>query len=255
MAKSRAAALKALELDPDLPEAHVALALVKIFSEWDWVGAEEEFQRALVLNPGSAWTRFVYGFHLSLLGRLDEAIAALEGAQQIDPLAVNNWNPDLGAIHELRGEHELAVTYWRYAAELNPNAHGPKNQLGTSLCREGEVEEGIALLEQARSLSPDDPFMVADLAYCYAISGQPDEARGLLASIEAQAAEEYVDPISFALVYVGLGENDEALASFDRAVELRAHALPAATIDPRFDPLRSDPRFVSLLRRIGLAVG
>ena len=251
MARSRAAALKALELDPDLALAHVSLGLVQMYS-WDWSEAERTFRHAIALNPGLVWAHSVYALELAYLGRVEESLAELRRARELDPLAVSPAILDLTLMFESAGQHEQASIRLRTAVELDPASAGARNALGIYECNRGSRESAIASLRMAMSLSPDDPLILADLGYCQAITGSRDEARRLLGELEEWSGREYVDPVSLAHLHVGLGEEEAAFALLERAYELRSHMLPKIALDSRFNPLRSDPRFPDLLRRIGL---
>jgi tetratricopeptide (TPR) repeat protein len=251
MARSRAAALKALELDPDLAEAHVSLGLVQMYS-WDWSEAESTFRHAIALNPGLVWGHSMYALQLAYVGRYEESDAELKRARGLDPLAVSPAILDLTLMFESQDRHELASVQLRTAMELDPASAAARNALGIYECNRGEREKAIASLEKAIALAPDDPLILADLGYCHAITGSRDEAQRLLGELEEWSDREYVDPVSLARLHASLGEKEEAFALLERAYELRSHSLPKIALDARFDPLRSDPRFQDLLRRIGL---
>ncbi len=257
MAKSRAAAEKALALDPNLAEAHISIALVKMYSDFDWEGAEAEFRRALELNPGSGYAHMTLGFELAYRGHLAEARASFERALELDPIGVNmnNWRVDLGRVFALMVDDEKARAYWARTLQFSRDSFAPHSLLGTHDCLGGRFDEGIAHLEKARMISSDDAFPVADLGYCYAMAGRPEEARAALAQIRERSEREYVDPVAQAIVLVGLGDDDAALAQLHRGVELRAHAIHSVGIDRRFAELRKDPRMQEILRLIGLGSG
>jgi Tfp pilus assembly protein PilF len=251
MARSRAAALKALELDPDLAEAHVSLGLVQMYS-WEWSEAERTYRHAIALNPGLVWAHSMYALELAYLGRVEESLAELRRARELDPLAVSPAILDMTLMFESEDQHERARVQLKTAVELDPASAAAHQALGIYECNQGAPENGIASLEKAMALSPDDPLILADLGYCQATAGSRDEAQRLLGELEEWSGREYVDPVSLACLHVGLGEAEAAFALLERAYELRSHMLPKITLDARFDPLRSDPRFPDLLRRIGL---
>ena len=251
MARSRAVAHKALELDPDLAEAHVALGLVQMYS-WDWSEAERTFRHAIALNPGLVWAHSMYALELAYLGRVEDSLAELRRARELDPLAVSPAILDMTLMFESEDRHEQARVRLRTALELDPASAAARKALGIYECNQGAPENGIASLEKAMALSPDDPLILADLGYCHATAGSRDEAQRLLGELEEWSGREYVDPVSLARLHVGLGEEEEAFALLERAYELRSHLLPKIALDVRFDSLRSDPRFPDLLRRIGL---
>ena len=248
MAKSKAAALKALELDPNLAEAHTSLALVQMFYEWDWSGGERGLRRAKELNPGYAFGHLANAWRLAALGRQEEALVEMREAKALDPLRIS---PLLAGFYARAGDEETARRTWGEALELDPHSFRTHRFLGNFECANGRFDEGIAILTRARELG-DDSRVAADLAYCYAASGDPQRARELLAEIEVRSAAEYVDPALVALVHVGLEEEEEAFQWLERAYEIRAFALVFARYDSRYAPLRSDPRFDALFRRMGL---
>jgi TolB-like protein/lipoprotein NlpI len=249
VAKARWAAEKALELDPALAEAHNSMGLVEAFGEWSWSRGEESMRRALELDPSSWWAQYAYALLLAVTGRLDEGLVEMERAVALDPLH-SSTIVYLGEMYAWKGEHEKAVAQWEKAQEIDPGYPRLHQTLGVSLCKRDT--KTIGLLEQARALTPDDPLILADLAYCYATSGRRDEARSLLSQLEEQSRRGYVNPMSFALIHVGLGQVEEAFGWLERAHETRAFLLPFIGVDLPYEPMRSDPRFASLLRRMGL---
>jgi tetratricopeptide (TPR) repeat protein len=227
--------------------------MVLMNADWDWSGAERSLRRALELNPGYVRARLDYAELLAYQGRLDESMSEFQLAEQLDPFWVSSVTLDRGSIHALQGESEQALSVWERALELAPDYYRTHLHIGNHLCGTGAYQEGIASLERARALSPGDPHIVADIGYCHAISGRPDEARKRLRELEEQSEVRYVSPVAQALIRVGLGEKDEALEALERAYQVRAVLLTSIRMDPRYRPLRSDPRFADLLRRIGLA--
>ena len=251
LAKGNAAAQKALELDPDLAEAHAALGNVLWIRDWDWSGAERELRKAIELNPGYVTGHRLYSELLAWTGRLEEATAEQQRAEELDPFWVSSVTQDLGRLYELRGEREKAMAEWERALGLAPNYYRTHQHLGNHYCQEGALEKAIASLERAQTLSPDDPHIVADLGYCYAISGKPAEARKLLRDLEEQSRRRYISPMTLALVHVGLAEHDAAFEWLEQAYEVKALMLTSIRMDTRYGMLSSDPRFDDLLRRIG----
>jgi len=252
MEHASAAARTALELDPDLGESHVALALVRLFGEWSWAEAEAEFQRALELNPGNSFAYEVYAHELGLLGRFDEALERNARARELDPLAVM-YLRQLGILQEWLGELEAARHSFEMALELDPDFAQAHQGLGRSLCQSGRIAEALVAFQRARALGPLDPMIAADMGHCFAVSERPEEARQLLAELNARPGRQHLSPVSLALIHLGLGEHDAALEQLERAYEVRAWHLPSIARDRRWTTLRSDPRFADLLRRIGLA--
>ena len=251
MGKAKEHALKALELDQNLAEAHASLALIKLLYEWDWVGATAEVEKALELNPGQVMTYAAAALRHAFLGDPRDAVTAARKAQELDPLSHRGHNR-LGYYYTVAGDQEKAIEHFERALKLDPSYWAPWYNLGMIHCREGRATEGIPLVEKARGLAPDDPGIVGRLGYCYGVSGQQERALDLLRELEEWSTRSHVSPIAFMLVYLGLGDNEEALEQLEKAYELRQTSIPyALRIYPECEPLRSDPRFQDLLRRVG----
>ena len=251
MARAELNALRAIELDDSIPQAHTSLALVKVFKDWDWKGSEASFQRALEIAPNYWWARLGYGLLLGFTGRLDESLQQLTRAYEGDPLN-QIVIVALADLHLWRGEPEQALAWWKKALELEEEYPVHHQTVAASLCREGPADATIAALERASALSPDEPMLVADLGYCYAVSGRPEQARALLQRLEELSRRMYVSPMSPALIHVGLGDADAAFDALERAYEDRAFFIPFVGVDAPFEPLHADPRFAELLERVGL---
>ena len=249
MVRAREAALRAIELDESLAEAHTALGMIKSMHEWDFAGGEIEFKRAMALNPGDVRSHVLYARVLEGLGRLDEAIAEAEIAQQLDPLSVS-VAVNLAGLHGRAGDYERAAEQFERAFELDPDSAAAHRSRGRLECERGNFAVGLAELRRARSVSPSDPVIVAELGYCLVQAGNEAEARNLLREIDEQQRDE-IAPMTPALVHVGLGEYDEAFEWLERAYDARATLLPSVLTDPRYAQVRADPRFADLLRRMG----
>jgi tetratricopeptide (TPR) repeat protein len=252
MRKSQAAAKRALEIDPNLAEAHTSLGLVYAF-QWRFADAEREYQRALALNPGFVWGRWLYGHLLLITGRDEEALAQLEQARSFDPTGVSPIH-GIAILYERRGDSERARRWLEATAELAPQEHRGWQRLGNHYCRMREHSAGIAELERAHALLPEHVEVKADLAYCYAQAGRIEEAREMQRQLEAEGQSDYVDPVTLSLAALGLGEREQALSLLERAYAIRAHKLVEIAMDPRFDDLRGDPRFREIVDGIGLGV-
>jgi tetratricopeptide (TPR) repeat protein len=252
MARSREFALRALELNENVAEAHAALGLVTLYSDWDLPGAGEHFKRALELNPGFVWARLANAQRLVFQGRIEEAIAEARIAQELDPLSARVTN-DLGWLYDWSGNDRKTVEYFEKARELDPTDNRAYWNLGGHYCARGMSEKGIPLLNTAKRLNPDNPKIIGELSSCYALSGDNEKARELLGELEKQSASRYVSPVALAAAHAGLGETDEAIAWLQKAYDLRAPGLLFVLRgDPMYDSLRSDPRFIELVRRVGL---
>ena len=243
------AAEKALELDPNLAEAHVLLANVKQ-EQWQWADAEAEYRRALALNPNSAPAHEGLGLWLACQGRADEAVAWAERGRELDPLAVSF--EDFGwtlfqtrhydqAIHELRG-----------ALTGRPDDVGALTDLGFALIANNQAADAIPILEKAVSVSKRSAGPMGVLIRAYAQAGRRGDALRLLAELKKRKSEGYVPAGAFVNAYLGLGENDEAFVWLEQAYKEQSNMLQFVKVHPFFDPIRSDPRFADLVRRVGL---
>jgi tetratricopeptide (TPR) repeat protein len=249
MPKAKAAALKAVQMDDSLAEAHTSLAAVKLYYDWDWSGAEREFQRAIQLSPNYPLAHHFYGWFLVYLGREDEALTEMKRAQQLDPISLL-INVDISApLYSMR-RYDQAIEQSRKVLEMEPNYYAAHFTAGGASVQKGDFEQAIVELQKARALQ-DAPFVVGSLGYAYAASGRRGEAQKLIDESKEQARQRHVSPYWIAMIYVGLGEKDEAFAWFEKAYEERSPWLLWFKIDPLLDTLRSDPRFADLLRRIG----
>jgi Flp pilus assembly protein TadD len=186
------------------------------------------------------------------MGRLDDALPQVQTAVALAPLD-SRTTVALGEIYAWMGEPQKAIVQWEKALELEPIYPRLHQSLGLTLCREGMPEKTVEPLEQARVLFPDDPLIMADLAYCYATSGRRGDAERLLNELEELSKRSYVSPVSFALVHVGLDRVEETFEWLEKAYAERALLLPFISLDSPYEPLRSDPRFADLLRRMGLS--
>jgi serine/threonine-protein kinase len=250
MRKAREASLQALKLDEALPQAHFSLALVKWWFDWDWTAAEAEFKRAIELDPNNAIFRAIYADFLSTHERFTEAIAQGYRAQELDPVSVN-VNSALARVFYNYRQYDRAIEGYRQMLELAPDSARGRRELGLALLQQGKHAEALAVLREAVARKPDPDF-ISELAYAYAVAGRRDEARRTLAQLRDVARRRYVPPVYIARVYAGLGETTEALALLNRAFQERSDQLTGLRVDPAFDDLRADPRFVDLLRRVGL---
>ena len=246
MVRARSAAEKALELDPELGAAHAAMASVRLHADWNFEAAEAQFLRALDLDPGSWITHQQYAVLLAYSLRTPEAIKHLEIAQDLDRLARDPGGTDLGRVYESNGEPERAVAFWKQRESLAPSyvAYVPH---GNYLCRQGRYAEAIALLEKAQP----SVWATANLAYCHAISGRRDAARSKLLELTTPAQTRYVSPVALALVHTGLGDLDAAFGELERAYALRDLRLLTLRRSPHWQLLADDPRYATLVRRIG----
>jgi serine/threonine-protein kinase len=249
-ARAKEAVARALELDSELGEAHCMLAFVKFVHDFDWPGAEWSFKRALELSPSSADTYDLYGRMLSALERFDEAIAAQERAQELDPLA----HPlDVATALLRAGRYDDAVEAATRCIRFDPSYARGHSTLGWAYLKKGRFDEGIAALEKAVALSPGHSLWLAQLGQAYALTGKVGQAREILQHLEELSRRQYVSPYHMAYIHTGLGEPDTAIDWLERAFEERAGAVYGIKGSFLFTSLRWHPRFVALLKKMNLA--
>jgi TolB-like protein/DNA-binding winged helix-turn-helix (wHTH) protein/Flp pilus assembly protein TadD len=245
---AKAAARRALEIDDNLAEAHNALAASLFWYDWDWTGAEKEFQRALALNPNYAMAHQWYGQFQHAVGRPNWA-AEVKRAGELDPLSLVTAG---GGWYIESGEYDLAIETARKKLELDPNSPLPYLYLGRAYTRKGMYRDAIAEIQKGVSLSGGAPGPLSALGYTYGVSGNRDEALKILPQLTLLSKRRYVSPYDIALVYVGLGEKDRAFDWLQKAVADRSIPLVSLRTGEEMDSLRSDPRYTELLDRIGL---
>jgi len=242
--RAKAAALKALELDDTLAEAHAVLAEVKLYYDWDWAGAEQAFQRALQLNPNLAEAHAHYAWYLARLGRLDEGLAEMKRAQELDPLEPI-YSAFLGQQYWGAGLYNEAIDEARKSLELNPDFPIGLYVIGVVYATKGMYEEAIAAHQKTHAVAPDWGW---GLGHAYALAGRRDEALNALAEL----GEEYQQRNAWGVaeIYAALGEKDEAFRWLEAGYEYRHNWIPWIGWNPNYEPLRDDPRFGDLLRRL-----
>jgi len=252
MAKARAAAERAVELDDTLAEAHTSVAANRAVFDWDWRGAEGEFQRAIELQPGFASAHHGYAMLcLAPLRRFAEAIAEMERALELDPLSLF-INSSAGTAFYYARQYERAVEQFGKAIDLAPNYHLGHWGLGRAYAQKGKFEPAIAAFEKARDLSGGSPLTLGGLGYAYGRSGRREEARQLLDELGLRSASSYVSPFHTAIIHLGLGRKKQALEWLEKACQEHDARLGWLQADPIHDPLRSDLRFSGLLQKVGL---
>lgn len=250
--KAAASAAAAVMLDGNSAEAQTSLAHVKATQDWDWQGAEVGYQRAIALDPRYATARHWYAAScLAPLGRLDEALEQIHIAQALDPVS-SIIARDVANIYYYRREFDLALEQCDQTIELNPFFSPAYWTLGLIQEQRRELDESVAAFERAADLAPRSPRMRAALGRCYALTGRPDRAREILHELEGLSAKRYVSPFEFASIHLALGEAETGFAWLAKACEERCFDLILVKVDPRFDPLRGDPRFAAIVRKVGL---
>jgi DNA-binding winged helix-turn-helix (wHTH) protein/tetratricopeptide (TPR) repeat protein len=253
MPKARAAAIQALSIDDGLGEAHLALALVKMWYDREWSYAEREFEHAIDLNPNHSGFRQWYGYYLSAMGRFDEGIAELKKAQALDPVSLLaiTW---MGWILYFAHRYDQAIAEFEKAIEMDVSFYHAYWGLGWIYDKKGDYEEAARRLHKAMTLpGGGGPEIIAALGHVDASSGKREEARRLLDKLLKLASESYISPFYLSLVYVGLEEKDRALECLQKAYEDRFAWLVHLKVDPAFDCLHAEPQFVELLERLNLS--
>lgn len=249
--KAKSAALKALEIDDTLAEAYTSLAFVKYRYDWDWFGAEADYNWAIGLNPSYATAHQWYGLLLSDIGRFDEALLELKRARELDPLSLS-INTGVGIIFYYSRQYDLAVEEYRKVLDIDANFGYAHFWLAMAYLQKSLFEEAIEAYQKAVILSGGNVSYKAALGYAYAAAGKRDEALKILNELVEQSSLRYVPKYEIALIYAGIGEEDKAFEFLERAYLDRASFLVRFKVDPRFDSLRSDPRFTALQEKIGL---
>ena len=252
MPKAKSAAMKALEIDDSLAEAHTSLAFVRLYYDWDWPGAEREFQRAIELNPNYAPAHQWYSHLLMARGRTGESISAAKRATEIDPLSLPA-NMNVGWQYHWARQYDLAVEHLRKLLEMDPNFEQGHWGLGLAYERKGMFEEAAAEFQKAIALSGGNPVYVAALGHAYAVGGKKADALRVRDELVEQLELRYIPPYWVATLYVGLGEQEQALKWLEKAYAERSGGLIWIGVDPRMDSLRSEQRFAALMQRVGLS--
>jgi len=245
--KEKEFAQKALELDPELPEAHLSLACA-LGGAFDWRNAQIEFDRAIKLNPNLAWAYEIYAWFLGGVGRLDEAIAKDKKAIELDPL--NSFFQSALAYYLYHARrYDDAMVQVRKTLELDPTSTLAHNLLGRCLLGKGDTAGAIAEFQQSK-INITGAWYQGLLGYAYAISGDRPKAEQILRELEAQAKRQYVNSSAFAAIYLGLGEKEKALDWLDKAYENQESACWLLKVDPIYDSMRNEPRFQALVQKV-----
>jgi len=247
--KAKEAALKALETDDSVAEAHTSLGFIKMAYDWDWTGGEREFQRAIELNPNSVTAHQLYGLALAVEGRFEESINELKRALELDPLSPS-INSALGTGFLCAQQYDQAIEQEQKALDLDANFLPAHLFLGWSYVQKSIYKEGIAATEKAVAISPNSTLALSGLGYAYARSGRRADAQKMLDQLDEISKQKYVPAMYRAWTYVGLGEKDKAFEWLEKSYEDRSIlTIKAYGV---LTPLRSDPRFADLLRRMNL---
>jgi len=249
VAKGKAAARRAVELDDSLAEAHTALAMLNYAVDYEWGESEREFQRAIRLNSNYAAARWQYGWLLVYLGRFEEALKEMQQAEELDPLSTAIAT-DLSGPYTLKKDYDKAIAQCRKALELDPSFFVAHFVLGwIEMKRGANYAKAIEEFHLVQTIETQ-PMATGLLGYAYARIGQKDKARETLNELNRLASRRFVSPYHQALVYLGLGENSQAIDWLEKAYDKRSPWLTWLKVEPMFDPLRSDPRFQALYKKM-----
>ena len=247
--KAKAAATRALEIDPSLAEAQTSLATAKFNYDWDWAGAAEGFRRAIQLDPGYATAYQRYSLYSIAIGRFGDSLQQIQKARDLEPLSIS-INASFGWRLYLAREYDRSIAQLRDTLEMDPSYEWAHLTLGQAYEQKGQYDLALEELHRAVEISHSSPLMVSALAHAYALSGNHSEARKLLAQLDSLSKKQYVSPFYIAIVYLGLGKNELAMNWLQKAYADRSNGLVFLKVEPELDPLRSDPRFISLLRKL-----
>jgi adenylate cyclase len=251
MPKMRAAAEKALQIDPTLSEAHTFLADVAFMYDWNWSAADEEFKHALALDANSVVAHQFYGMYLTAIRSVPQGIAELKRAVELDPLSPEA-NTFLGFGLYFAHRYADAIAQLHETLEVEPNYFLAHSFLGKAYVQNGELEPGIAEIRRAKELDPHNPEGTSALGYAYAVAGDRDAAQRVIDELRQQSQTSYVSPFFFAVIHAALGETDQAFALLDEAYDDHSFFLWGLKVEPMVDPQRADPRFTELLKKVGL---
>lgn len=239
----------ALKYDDSLAEAHTSLASIRATMDWDWQGAENEYRRAIELNPNYPTAHHWYAAHLMVQGKLDQALQEIKKAQQLDPLSLG-INKDFAIVLMYMRDYDKALEQCRKTLEIEPNFHVMDTYIAQIYELQQKYSEAIAELEKARAVAPDDGEVAYGLAQAYALTGRKDEAQKLSNALDVKP-DKY--PVEAAYLYSLLGDRDKACATLQTAAVNRYFPVTQMKRDPRFDGLRTDARVTVLLQEIGLS--
>ena len=251
MPKARESVLKALEIDQKSAEAHVLLGLIRMFYEFDWPAAEDEFQKGLKLAPNTALTHKRYGWALGMIGRFDQGVMEIDRALDLEPQSTE-LHVGSGIVHYLARHYDVAIARAKLALDSEPEFFPARVLLGLALFQQNRQIEGLAELERAASLA-SVPWTLGYLGYAYGMLGKRRQALVIMGRLRRLARQIYVSPFAVTLVHKSLGDREQALTSLLRTYKDRNEMIGFALSSPELDDLRSDIRFAAMLRRADLS--
>ena len=249
--KARDAALRALQVDPSLAEPHATIAMVSFAFDWDWKAAEQEFKRAIDLNPNYPDAHQMYSYYLAAMKRFDESLAQMQRAKELDPASLSKL-AGIGEILNYMGRTDEAKAQYEKCLEMDPNSGFANWSLGNVYLHKRMYDQAIIQYKKAIPLSGTSPDEPSTLAYAYAKSGLRKQALDTVAELMKRSERNYVSSTLIAATYAALGDRDDAFKLLEKAIEQRDGVLVFINIDPLFEDLRSDTRYTALRQRIGL---
>lgn len=249
--KGKEAAARALEIDNTLAEAHYTQGEIAFINDWNWPVAEKELKRALELNPGYASAHVLYCQFLRIVGRLDEALSTIRRAAELDPLSPRT-KLQVGLTYYFLRQYDKALAEYQSIPEIDSGFFYAYLNMGRVYEENRDYDQALAILDKAKSLSEQNPLVLAEIGRTNAVSGNTAEARKIAESLKQMAKQEYVHSYELAAIYAGLGDKDQAFAWLEKAYEQRSARILPLGIDPHFDSLRSDSKCQDLLLRLGL---
>jgi len=249
--KAKTAALKALDLDDELAEAHTSLAYTTLLYDWDWVNAEKRFRKAIAVNPNYASAHHFYSICLMTAGRYKEAVAEIRRAQELDPLSLI-VNDVLGWTYYEGRQYDQAIQQFTKTLEMDPNYVPALLDLGSTYLRTGEYGKAVAQFEKARSIAGENGVVLSGLAQAYALSGNQAGAVKIVRQLETPSTASFVSPWDLSTIYVALGDKTRAIDLLQKAANERVGWVVRLGVDPAFDSLQGEPQFQRLIREVGI---
>jgi serine/threonine-protein kinase len=250
MPKAKAAAIRALEIDETLAEAHASLAFVKFHYDWDWLETERECKRALQLNPNYATAHSIYSRFLNAVGRFDEATDQIRQAQELDPLALG-IGTGYGLTYYFNRRFDDAITQYRKTLELDPTFYVARGNLASALLQKRDYAAAVAEYEKVHEQMSSDVSIACELGQLYAVMGRKQDALAMVDKVMAVSKTRYINAPPVAWIYSGLGDRDKAFEWLEKGYAERAWPMVFLKVEPKYDALRGDARFASLLQRVG----
>jgi TolB-like protein/Tfp pilus assembly protein PilF len=247
--KAKAAAVRALEIDPSLAAAETSLATAKFNYDWDWAGAQEGFKKAIRLDPSYSTAYQRYSLYLSAMGKFDDSFEQIKKARELEPLSIS-INTSIGWRLYLAREYDRSIAQLRDTLEMDPGSEWAHLNLGQAYEQKGQFGPAVEELEKALELSHASPLTLSALAHAEALSGNHPAANKRLTQLEELSKLQYVSPYYVAIVYLGLGKNETAMNWLEKAYADRSNGLVFLRVEPELDPLRTNPRFIALQNRL-----